>query len=84
MAARRQPLLEHVHRLAARLDPEADARRMERSKPITVQVANFRAYMEGNDRHPNHVQYTIKDVERGIEFMKVASPAAITQATPAT
>jgi RNA polymerase sigma factor (sigma-70 family) len=30
MAARRQPLLEHVHRLAARLDPEADAVLLQR------------------------------------------------------
>jgi hypothetical protein len=30
MAARRQPLLEHVHRLAARLDPEPDAVLLER------------------------------------------------------
>src|SRR5262245_12820267 len=30
MAARRQPLLEHVHRLAARLDPEADAVLLDR------------------------------------------------------
>jgi DNA-directed RNA polymerase specialized sigma24 family protein len=30
MATRRQPLLEHVHRLAARLDPESDAVLLDR------------------------------------------------------
>src|SRR5262249_40567371 len=30
MAARRQPLLDHIHRLAARLDPEADAVLLDR------------------------------------------------------
>jgi integrase len=61
------------------VDPQAQARRIERAKPASEHVQMFRAHMESKKRHPNHVQYTIKDVERFIEHSGVKTAAAITR-----
>src|SRR4051794_264008 len=45
------------------VDPQAEARRVERAKPISTQLADYKVKLQAAGRTQNHVAYTIADVE---------------------
>lgn len=50
------------------VDPQVEARRAERSKPITIHLANYRAKLQAAGRSDGHIHYTIGDIESLIAF----------------
>lgn len=60
------------------VDPQADARRIERAKPANDHLASFKAHMASKKRHPKHIAYTAKDVERCFAHAGITSAAQLT------
>jgi integrase len=60
------------------IDPLAEARRKERSKPITEHVAGYKAHLEAKGSSGNHVAYTIADIEKLMAFGGVKQAGSIT------
>lgn len=72
-------LEDEAHKIAiGYIDPQAQARRVERAEPVAAHLEMFKARMESKSPHPNHVQYTLKDCQRLIEFSGITTAAAIT------
>jgi integrase len=61
------------------LDPQADARRVERARPAAEHLSGFRESLEANVRAANHVAYTIRDVELFIAHAGVTHSAGVTR-----
>jgi integrase len=59
------------------IDPQADARRIERSKPVADHLAAFRAHMESKVRHAKHVAYTVRDCQLCIDFTGIKTVAQL-------
>ena len=60
------------------LDPAAEAMRIQRSKPIESHIQQFESHIRSHKRTLNHIQYTITDLRRFVEFTKIQHSAAIT------
>src|ERR1035437_8150687 len=60
------------------IDPQADARRLERAKAVQVHLDAFKSHMQAKARHHKHIAYTVKDIERFLGHSKVANASAIT------
>lgn len=54
------------------VDPQAEARRSELSKPIGTHIAEYKAKLQAAGRHENHIAYTIADVEALVDFASSA------------
>ena len=61
------------------IDPQADARRVERSKPIATHIEQYKANLQASGRDANHVAYTVADINRFVDHAGVSSASEITR-----
>jgi integrase/recombinase XerC len=59
------------------IDPQAEVRRLERSKPVEAHIADYEAALKAAGRTPGHVTYTIADLKKLVSFGDVQSASAI-------
>lgn len=60
------------------VDPQADARRVERAKPVADHIAMFKGFLQSKQTSADHIAYTIRDVELCFSHAGVTSAAALT------
>lgn len=60
------------------IDPAIEARKVERAKPLTTHIDQYKAHLEAKACSRNHVSYTIGDINRLIDFSQITSAAQIT------
>jgi integrase len=61
------------------IDPQHEARKIERAKGIRDHLTQYRISLEAAGRDRNHVSYTIKDIEQFIDFAAVTNAANVTR-----
>jgi integrase len=61
------------------VDPQVEARRVERSRPIDAHVADYKAKLQAAGCSAGHVAYTVADVEKLVAFGGVKSASDITR-----
>lgn len=62
------------------VDPQVEARRIERAKPIESHLEQYKTSLEAAGRSAGHVAYTVADVQKLIAFGALKSASEITVA----
>lgn len=60
------------------VDPQVEARRIERARPVDLHIADYKAKLQAAGRSPGHIAYTVKDIEALVTYGAVNSASDIT------
>jgi integrase len=63
--------------LSGDLDPSIESQRIQRAKPVEAHILQFEEHIRSNKRSLNHIQYTILDIRRFVDFSGVQHAAVI-------
>lgn len=53
------------------IDPQAEARKVERARPVTAHIETYKAHLQAKGASKNHVAYTIGDIQKLVDFGEV-------------